>query len=259
MDSVLDALQEGRLVELPDNDKQRSLQVLAHLIEAIPSLAVGTDVAGLVWAREQASSTNLGMSWACPHAHISEEGDLLCAIGWSPKGIDYGPPGEAPVRMVVMYLVPENQKKRYLKEIAMLAKTVKSDTRYQNLDRLSDLSAARNLLLDLVSAAKDVVVPDARARMIQLETRVSAPSMVVPALSGMVIQPITVITGPGIRPVVLTQSRELLDVLDNDHKIAESLAQQGSYSMGSWHVVRRSTSFYEGDRVVFDCLAIRPS
>ena len=93
MDSILDALQEGRLLELPDNDKQRSLQLLAHLIEAIPSLPAGTDVAGLVWAREQTANTNLGMAWACPHARIPVEGDLVCAIGWSPKGIDYGPPG----------------------------------------------------------------------------------------------------------------------------------------------------------------------
>ena len=43
----------------------------------------------------------------------------MCAIGWSPKGIVYGPPGELPVEMVVMYLVPENQKNHYLKEVSI--------------------------------------------------------------------------------------------------------------------------------------------
>ena len=39
MRSLLQALQEGRLVELPETDKDKSLQYLAHLIEAIPEVA----------------------------------------------------------------------------------------------------------------------------------------------------------------------------------------------------------------------------
>ena len=55
MDSLLDALQEGRLIELPDNDKDDALQFLAHILEAIPSLPAGTDVVGLVMAKERST------------------------------------------------------------------------------------------------------------------------------------------------------------------------------------------------------------
>ena len=41
MDTLLDALQEGRLIELPDNDKDDALRVLAHILEAIPSVPPG--------------------------------------------------------------------------------------------------------------------------------------------------------------------------------------------------------------------------
>jgi len=51
MDTLLDALQEGRLIELPDSDKAHALQYLAHILEAIPSIPTGTDVVGLVMAR----------------------------------------------------------------------------------------------------------------------------------------------------------------------------------------------------------------
>ena len=64
MDSLLDALQEGRLIELPDNDKQDSLQLLAHIIEAIPSVPTDTDVAGLVLKREETYNTSLGKGFA---------------------------------------------------------------------------------------------------------------------------------------------------------------------------------------------------
>ena len=75
MDSLLDALQEGRLIELPDNDKMDALQFLAHIIEAIPSLPAGTDVAGLILAKEQTSQTSLGMGWACPDARVPFDED----------------------------------------------------------------------------------------------------------------------------------------------------------------------------------------
>lgn len=48
MNMLLDALQEGRLIELPDNNKEDALQFLAHIIEAIPSIPPGIDVVGLV-------------------------------------------------------------------------------------------------------------------------------------------------------------------------------------------------------------------
>ena len=51
MDTLLDALQEGRLIELPDNNKDDALQFLAHILEAIPSIPTGTDVVGLVMAK----------------------------------------------------------------------------------------------------------------------------------------------------------------------------------------------------------------
>ena len=259
MDSILDALQEGRLLELPDNDKRRSLQLLAHLIEAIPSLPAGTDVAGLVWAREQTANTAVGLGWACPHARIPVEGDLMCAIGWSPTGIDYGAPGEPLVRLIVMYVVPENQKNHYLKEVSTLVKVLRSDHRFQDVERAEDLNSVRNHLLDLVGAAKHVAGPDARARMIQLETRVAAPPAPSLALTGMLIEPVTIVAGPGMRPVILTQNRELLDVLDTNAGLADAIAQQGSHHHAAWRILRRNATHYQGDKIMYECLAIRPA
>src|SRR5208283_3366884 len=64
MDTLLDALQEGRLIELPDNNKDDALQFLAHIIEAIPSLPTGIDVVGLVMAKERSTTSALGSGWA---------------------------------------------------------------------------------------------------------------------------------------------------------------------------------------------------
>jgi mannitol/fructose-specific phosphotransferase system IIA component (Ntr-type) len=263
MNSLLDALQEGRLLELPDNDKERSLQLLSCLIEAIPSLPAGTDVAGLVMAREKTSNTTIGMGWACPHARIAFEGDLFCAIGWSPTGIDYGIPNGPLVRLIVMYLVPENQKNYYLKEVSMLARALKKEPGFEHLEAISDLNEVRNRLLDLISSSKEVAGPEARARMIQLETRESAAAAAAAAmplaLTNMLIEPVSLVVSPGTRPVVLTQNRELLDALDNNPALANAIALNGAHESAPWRVLRRGSTPYQGDRVLYDCLAIRPT
>ncbi len=263
MNSLLDALQEGRLLELPDNDKERSLELLSCLIEAIPSLPAGTDVASLVMARERTSNTTIGMGWACPHARIAFEGDLLCAIGWSPTGIDYGIPNGPLVRLIVMYLVPENQKNYYLKEVSMLARALKKEPGFEHLETVSDLNEVRNRLLDLISSSKEVAGPEARARMIQLETREStaaAAAAAMPlALSNMLIEPVSLVVSPGARPIVLTQNRELLDALDGNTALADAIALEGTHEAASWRVLRRSSIPYQGERILYDCLAIRPT
>ena len=70
MKSLLDALQEGRLIELPEIDKGKSLNLLATLIEAIPDFRSGFDFAGAVAARESAANTGISLGWACPHEDI---------------------------------------------------------------------------------------------------------------------------------------------------------------------------------------------
>ena len=97
MKSLLDALQEGRLIELPDNNKNRALEYLAALIEAIPGVEVEGGVTENVLAREQSHNTGIGHGWACPHARARHDGELVCSVGWSPTGIDYGSPDNAPV------------------------------------------------------------------------------------------------------------------------------------------------------------------
>ena len=52
MKSLLSALDEGRLVELPDTDKEKTLEYLALLIEAIPGIAQRNDIVQEVKKRE---------------------------------------------------------------------------------------------------------------------------------------------------------------------------------------------------------------
>lgn len=257
MDSLLDALQEGRLIELPDNTRDDALHLLAHILEAVPSVPNGTDVVGLVLERERATSTVLGKGWACPHARVPFEEELVCALGWSPTGIDFGAPDGVPISVIAMYLVPSNQRNRYLREISLLAKALSAYADPDKLRSARDLDAVRNYLLDLIGSTKDTVGPDARARMIQLQGKQVLPALTAPDLSNLIVEPLTLVTGPGLKPVVLTQSAILGQALEAASGLIEKLDAEGAYQDNGWRVVKRGTNSFLGGRVVYDCLAIR--
>src|SRR4051812_21709520 len=116
MRSILTALQEGRLFELPEAGKGRALEFLARILDANPDIAMGTDAIEEIQRREQEYNTGVGFGVAVPHIRVRrEEGELFCAIGWSAAGIDYGAGDGEPVHLVFMYYIPGAQKNVYLK------------------------------------------------------------------------------------------------------------------------------------------------
>jgi len=261
MKSLLDALQEGRLIELPDTDKDTSLQFLGTLIEAIPDFRIGFDFNGAVMAREKAANTGIGHGWACPHGRVSGEGELLCAIGWSPAGIDYGATDGAPVRIMVMHYIPDSQKNVYLREISGLAKAIQMNPALGELSDAKDLGEVRHRLIDLLTAAVESALPDAKARMIQLEAKqaVSALAETLPAdlLASLNLLPLSVVVVPGGRHVVLAQDGDMIGRLEAAADLAAPLAARIPFDRAGYRIITRSVASFQPDRLFYDCIAIK--
>jgi len=264
MKALLNALQEGRLVELPDNVKLDALEFLGTLLEAVPEISGEGGVTGKALKREALHNTGIGMGWACPHATTEHEGELLSAVGWSPQGIDYGAPDGKPVHLLVMYFVPDSQRNAYLKEISLLAKAIHQNADLQKLQELTELSDVRHALLDAITHAIESVTPEGRARMIQLEVRhaeataeAEAGGTEIPgAVSGMIF-PVSVLVSAGAAPVILGQNAELVAEVEQVADLAAELSKQGRASREKLHVVLRSSEHYAKERVLHDCIAYR--
>ena len=261
MKSLLDALQEGRLVELPAIDKEKSLHFLGTLIEAIPDFRTGLDFNAVVDAREKAANTSIGQGWACPHGRVAGEGDLFCAIGWSPSGIEYGAPDGKPVRVLVMHYIPDSQKTAYLREISGLARAIQGNPALGEFAGLRDLGDVRHRLIDLLTAAADRALPDVKARMIQLEARqaVSALAETMPAdiLAALDLIPLTIIVRPAAAPVVLAQDRDAVTQLETVPDLAGPLATRMPFDRAGYRIITRSVSSFQPDRLVYDCIAVK--
>ena len=266
MKCILDALNEGRLIELPDNHKDRALEYLAALIEAIPDLGVEGGITEKVIAREAAHNTGIGKGWACPHARSASHGDIVCSLGWSPAGIDYGAPDGQPVHMVVMYFVPESQKNSYLKEISSLARAIQTQPQMQDLKSLTDLNEVRHKLLDAITIALEATAPEAKARMIQLEVRHAAATEAAAAETAVaplsidlarIVAPVSIVAVPGSKPLVLAQDREIVQALESAPNLVAQLAEKSRAEHQGLVILLRSVSNYQPDRVMYECFALK--
>ena len=66
----------------------------------------------------------------------------------------------------------------------------------------------------------------------------------------------SIIAGPGLKPIALTQNLELMAFVEAVPSLAEKLEAEGSYQNGNWRIIRRSVVTYQGGRTVYDCLAL---
>jgi len=65
------------------------------------------------------------------------------------------------------------------------------------------------------------------------------------------------IAGPNMKPVVLGQNMAVVEALDVAQNLIEEISARGTYQNGGWRIVKRGAITYHGDRVAYDCLAIK--
>jgi mannitol/fructose-specific phosphotransferase system IIA component (Ntr-type) len=259
MKSLLDALQEGRLVELSETDKDKALEYLALLIEAVPDIGPGMDIVQAVMDREAVAGTGLGFGVAVPHVRADRGRELLCAVGWSPEGIDFGAPDGQKVHLVVMYYVPDSQRPAYLKEVSGLAKAIRKTAGVESFSAIKDIQAVRHRLLDWVGLAIDEAVPDAKARMIKLEAK----QAVMQAAAGKVPGPYTVIPfrvlvdAEAKRSIVLAGDPALVEALEKSADLPRALASESGAEMGGYKIALYGTSAFALSRTLYEGVAVK--
>ena len=263
MKSLLNALQEGRLLELPDADKGKALEYLAHVIEAVPDLSGVGQVYESVMAREGSQNTGLGLGVACPHVRASGEGELFCAVGWSPIGIDYGSSDGKKVHLVVMYYIPDSQKSIYLREISALAGAIHREGGISAIASAEDIATVRERLLDWVLVAIEANIPEAKARMIRLEARQAAaeapPSGRAAVLGQIQAVPAWIVSLGDSQNIVLCQNPQAVAALEKMEGLADKLRRQEQFDAADFKLVFQSSTQYGLGRTLYQYLAVKLS
>ena len=257
MRSILTALQEGRLFELPETGKDRALEFLARILDANPDVEVGTDAIEEITKREEEYNTGIGLGMGVPHVRAKrEDGELYCAIGWSPQGIEYGAQDGEPVHLVFMYYIPGAQKNVYLKEISILVKAIKNSGGIEPIIHADSLYVVRNLLLDWVSAGLGDTGPEAVARMIKLEVKQAQTGVTAPARAAARVMTFSVLIAPPNSALVLAHDADWGTAVEKENGLASRLSNGSPFPAAGRQVYVTGTTAYPAGRVLYQCVAI---
>ena len=72
--------------------------------------------------REETMSTGIGFGIAIPHASSDRLDEVVASFGRSTGGIEFDALDNAPVKFVVLFIVPKNQFQTHLRTLASIAK-----------------------------------------------------------------------------------------------------------------------------------------
>ena len=73
-------------------------------------------------AREETMSTGIGFGIAIPHASSDRVKQVVAAFGRSAQGIEFESLDNAPVKFIVLFVVPKDQFQTHLRTLAAIAK-----------------------------------------------------------------------------------------------------------------------------------------
>ena len=79
-------------------------------------------VTAAVKKRESSMSTGIGFGIAIPHASTELAAEVIGAIGRSQRGVEFEALDRKPVRLVMLFLVPQGQFQKHVHTLAELAK-----------------------------------------------------------------------------------------------------------------------------------------
>ncbi|MBV9126589.1 MAG: PTS sugar transporter subunit IIA [Verrucomicrobia bacterium] len=72
--------------------------------------------------REETMSTGIGFGIAIPHASSDRVNEVVAAFGRAPEGIEFDSLDNAPVKFIVLFVVPKDQFQAHLRTLAAIAK-----------------------------------------------------------------------------------------------------------------------------------------
>ena len=93
--------------------------------------------------REETMSTGIGFGIAIPHASSDRVSKVIAAFGRSATGIEFDSLDNAPVRFVVLFVVPKDQFQAHLRTLAAIAKFLNDRT---VRERLGTAGSAQEIL-----------------------------------------------------------------------------------------------------------------
>ena len=115
---------EQIIPEMQATERWPAIVELIDLLVRLKKIDAGSreSILAALKQREETMSTGIGFGIAIPHASSENVSEVVAAFGRSSKGIEFDALDNAPVKFVVLFIVPKNQFQTHLRTLAAIAK-----------------------------------------------------------------------------------------------------------------------------------------
>ena len=138
-------LRPGLVVDLDESNRGACVDRLLAAVAAADVVPDPQLFAEKIKAREEESSTAIGMAVAIPHVRMSDIPEFFIAFGRHRKGVDYAAMDGAPVQFIFLIGATTDQQK-YLKLIMRISWLVRNDELRRELLEAPDANSLYELL-----------------------------------------------------------------------------------------------------------------
>jgi mannitol/fructose-specific phosphotransferase system IIA component (Ntr-type) len=112
---------------IPEMEATERWPAIVELIDLLVKLGIikppdRESILASLKQREETMSTGIGFGIAIPHCSSDRLEEVVAAFGRSSRGIEFDALDNAPVKFVVLFIVPKNQFQTHLRTLASIAK-----------------------------------------------------------------------------------------------------------------------------------------
>ncbi len=107
------------------------------------------DIVAAVRKREQSMSTGIGFGVGIPHAVSDLVPEVVGVLGRSTAGIEFCAVDNQPVKLVILFLVPQGQFQKHLHTLSNIAKNLSNAEFRSALAGASDAEAIYRIILSI--------------------------------------------------------------------------------------------------------------
>src|ERR1700690_4019685 len=136
---------------LPDLQATNRWEAIDELIQNLVNTnKIGADhreaIIAVVKKRETSMSTGIGYGIGIPHASTDLIFEVVGALGRSTKGVNFDALDNQPVKLVMLFLVPQGQFQKHLHTLANIAKLLHKAEFRQALEQAPDADVMLNTI-----------------------------------------------------------------------------------------------------------------
>jgi mannitol/fructose-specific phosphotransferase system IIA component (Ntr-type) len=139
--NLADILSPAQIIsEMRATDRWEAIEELIdHLVETGKIRSEDrASISNVVRKRENSMSTGIGFGIGIPHASTDLIHEVVGAFGRSSRGINFDALDNQPVKLVMLFLVPQGQFQKHLHTLANIAKLLHQNEFRQSLEQAPD-------------------------------------------------------------------------------------------------------------------------